>query len=645
MRIARASWRTVEAVAVLVFWLEAARTLFSMLFGVIYDALFDTETAFSLVIVIVVAVIAALGSPVVLALLGRRSSGPEAGRRGWFISAMVAAAARIPLTLEDPQIRLVASIVLIAAAGAYLAFLLYHRPRLVPVAIVLALVADQVARAYGHTWDVTLQPPFLPFQILICLAVGGLAWNLHARPPQEAGEAAADHAGGLGFGGGLALGALLFLETAVLSLPNVLARWTGVSYQWVAPVLALVTALPLIPVAADRFSVFGGKPADWLRESGVLARFLLLAIAIGGLALGRIVGGVPGLVGMLIAQLALLATLPLLARPQHDTSTRATSLGLAAGMLLFFFLHLGLTFTFTYPYTITAFRNAGLAVVLVAAAIAFLPAALRAPELQLARPAPLNSPLLVAVLVVSAAVFAWSEGGCCQVRPAGQTLRVATYNMHYGYDTDWRHTLEAQAEAIEESGADIVFLQEVDAGRMTSYGVDNALWLSHRLGMRAVFAPALEGLSGVALLTRLPVSETGWSLLPSELEQTAMAHARVALVGGTLDAYGLWLGLDDAERMRQIEAAISTIGDGELVLLGGDMNTEPDSPVYQALQGAEFVDPFVTTGNLPACSDPAIDPVKRIDYVWARGLDPVEAEVSPSLASDHRLVVVEFALP
>jgi hypothetical protein len=181
MRISRASWRTVEAVVVLVFWLEAVRTLFSMLFGVIYDALFDSEMAFSLVILIVVAVIAALVSPVVLALLGRRSAGLEAGRRGWFVSAMVAAAARIPLTLEDPQIRLVASIILIAAGGAYLAFLLYHRPRLVPVAIVLALVADQVARAYGHTWawgrsrgiSTPVRPRRQPRQPRIKLAASG----------------------------------------------------------------------------------------------------------------------------------------------------------------------------------------------------------------------------------------------------------------------------------------------------------------------------------------------------------------------------------------------------------------------------------------------------------------------------------------
>jgi endonuclease/exonuclease/phosphatase family metal-dependent hydrolase len=188
-------------------------------------------------------------------------------------------------------------------------------------------------------------------------------------------------------------------------------------------------------------------------------------------------------------------------------------------------------------------------------------------------------------------------------------------------------------------------MQEVDAGRLTSYGVDNALWLARRLGMRAVFAPALEGLSGVALLTRLPVEETARWPLPSELEATAMAHARVAIPGGTLYAYGLWLGLEEAERLRQIEAALAIIGENEPALLGGDMNTEPGSVVYRAIEAAGFVDPFVVTGALPGYSSPAIDPQKRIDYVWARGLEPVEGAVAPSLASDHRLVVVEVALP
>ncbi|MCK4300712.1 MAG: hypothetical protein KAX80_14315, partial [Planctomycetes bacterium] len=43
----------------------------------------------------------------------------------------------------------------------------------------------------------------------------------------------------------------------------------------------------------------------------------------------------------------------------------------------------------------------------------------------------------------------------------------------------------------------------------------------------------------------------------------------------------------------------------------------------------------------PAPTDPAESLHKRIDYVWLAGLDPTDARVLDSLASDHRMVVVE----
>ncbi|HUV95484.1 MAG TPA: hypothetical protein VMX14_11755 [Anaerolineae bacterium] len=46
-------------------------------------------------------------------------------------------------------------------------------------------------------------------------------------------------------------------------------------------------------------------------------------------------------------------------------------------------------------------------------------------------------------------------------------------------------------------------------------------------------------------------------------------------------------------------------------------------------------------GGFPvAPTDPAESPYKSTDYVWLRGLDPTDARVLDSLASDHRVVVV-----
>jgi len=183
----------------------------------------------------------------------------------------------------------------------------------------------------------------------------------------------------------------------------------------------------------------------------------------------------------------------------------------------------------------------------------------------------------------------------------------------------------------------------VDAGRITSYGVDDALWLARRLGMDHAFGPALEDLSGVALLSRFPIDESDFQLLSSELEQTAIVSARVEIAGQEVDAYGTWLGLDAEERARQWDDARAYIDSATPAVLGGDFNATPGSPTYARIAAAGFNDPFVVGGFDPAPTSPAVDPVERIDFVWTRGLVVKRAEVLDALASDHRLVVVELA--
>jgi endonuclease/exonuclease/phosphatase (EEP) superfamily protein YafD len=113
--------------------------------------------------------------------------------------------------------------------------------------------------------------------------------------------------------------------------------------------------------------------------------------------------------------------------------------------------------------------------------------------------------------------------------------------------------------------------------------------------------------------------------------------------GQTLDAYGIWLGLEPEERAVQLGEALDFIGPGPAVF-GGDLNSAPDSPVYQRLAAAGFVDPFVSGGFEPSPTSPSEGPKERIDYVWMRGWRLVDAQVLESTASDHRMVVVEASL-
>ena len=53
------SWRMVETVAALLLWLQATRVLFSVLFGLVYDALFDAEISFAVIGLVFAFVLAA----------------------------------------------------------------------------------------------------------------------------------------------------------------------------------------------------------------------------------------------------------------------------------------------------------------------------------------------------------------------------------------------------------------------------------------------------------------------------------------------------------------------------------------------------------------------------------------------------------
>jgi endonuclease/exonuclease/phosphatase family metal-dependent hydrolase len=615
-----------EATAIFLFFYQALRVLFSVLFGVIYDALFAGIVSLATVALLMILVIVALLTPLAM------PRQPAVRRIVLIVGAVLVFLARIPMTVNEPQMRLVTAVVIVAATGLYLACRLREDWGTVTRALVLALVVDQLLRAAGHTWDVTLRPEWWMGQVVVSLVLCLLAgWLFRQRGAQDQ-----DGYGHLSLLGGLAWGSWLFLETSLLAFPNVIARWSGAPYSIVAPLLLGVTLLPLLEGRH--------RPDRWRWWNGAIT----LLVLVGGLALGGLLAGsMSSLLALLLAQWFALRLLPAILAPSADPQPSRIKLALALGNILFLILSFAYAFAFTYPYTLPLFRGMGLPIILGAGVLAALPA-LRRPEAR-EPDAPLfgRSWVLVAsavALVVLVDVLASPPG--VPERLPGPSLRAATYNIHYGYDTDWHLSLDAQASAIEASGADIVALQEVDAGRPTSYMVDDALWLAYRLGMEVVYLPCVERLTGIALLSSHPIVAADAILLPSELEQTGIIWAQVEGAVAPSNAFAIWMGLEPEERARQLDAALPFLeAHPGPAAFGGDFNSTPDSPVYARISDAGFVDPFVALGLGSPPTDPAIHPTKRIDFVWLRDLQPQDAQVLESTASDHRMVVVEVAKP
>lgn len=626
---------TIEATAVFWFFYQALRILFSMLFGLFYDAIFAGRTSMATVGLFMVALLVAALAP--LAAPRRQA----AFRPILLVGAVLVFLGRMSLSLDHPQGRLVASMIVVAAGGIYLTTKLRAAPGDVSRALVLALVIDQVARAAGHTFDITMQPSWWLLQVLLSLALCLLAgWLSRWRPIDQAEESKQ-----AGLGLGLLWGGWLFLQMSLLAFPNAMARWSGESYLLFAlswPFVLLLTFL--------------GKEL-WQTRRGLLDGVLLLVILLAGLALGHLLTGPLAFLGLLLAQLAslvaLFSCLPVRCQNRSDRLGPA----LALGNLLFLLFSFAYAFTFTYPYLLEIMRGLGLAVFLLAGLLAAVPA-LRHPPVDRRPPRPSLARWFTvwgsAVLILCLILVLPSP--CQRTAPAvGEPLRAATYNIHYGYDTEWHLSLESQAQAIEASGAGLVMLQEVDTGRPTSYMIDDALWLACRLDMEAVYLPTMEHLTGIALLSRYPILDSETALLPSELEQTGIIWAELDVGGiekevetapATVNAFATWLGLEPEERARQLDAALPFLAaHGGPAAFGGDFNSTPDSPIYARLAAAGFVDPFAALGLGSPPTDPAIEPHKRIDFVWLRGLEPASARVLDTIASDHRPVVVEALLP
>jgi endonuclease/exonuclease/phosphatase family metal-dependent hydrolase len=550
-------------------------------------------------------------------------------RRTLALAAGAACLARIALSIDLPEARYWGSLVVIGAAGIYLAALFSARRSSILPALLAALAADQLLRALGQTYDLSLRPSWLPLQITWTAIVIAISAALSFR--KGAGDA---KAGQLGGRAGLGLGGFLFLELSLLSLPNAVARWSETSYVLLTPLLIALTFVPQHPGVRHVLA------SHWL--SMPKRRTMVVVLLPLALLAGYFLSGPFAALALVAAHvLALAAASCLLDGVPY--APRPVGPSLTFGMLAWLALNFGNAFAFTYPYAVPAMRGMGW-VVYLAACLAITVGVL--PQRRLAVSQGMLSHhgwqvIAGGVLVVAVATVAVWPLPVSGSAPASR-MRLATYNIHYGFDEGWHYNLDEMADTIARENLDAVALQEVDTGRLTSLGVDNAYYLARQLGMHVVYLPTVEHLTGIAILYRGEAT-TAAELLPSLQEQTGILRVTWESPQGAFSYFGAWMGLENEDTMAQGAAAFDFIGSATPAAFGADFNAMDGSPLVTLIESHGFVDPFTELGQLPAPgTSPAIDPQERIDYVWVRQVMPVEASVSDSLASDHRMVVVEI---
>lgn len=223
-------------------------------------------------------------------------------------------------------------------------------------------------------------------------------------------------------------------------------------------------------------------------------------------------------------------------------------------------------------------------------------------------------------------------------------VKLGTYNIHGGRGTDRRLDLDRIADMVR--GLDFVGLNEVYGPALWQHE-DQAATLGRTLRMTPLFAPTEERWwhyrFGNGLLTRLDVE----SRLVVPLERRYgksyrnLVHVRLRAPNGVpLHVVVTHVDRsDDRERREQLR----TVADYFLSLsapavLMGDLNSDAsEREIQRLIEAPDVVDPL---GEKLGLKTP-----RHIDWILARGVEPVDAGLTQVGPSDHPHMWAEFTVP
>lgn len=235
-------------------------------------------------------------------------------------------------------------------------------------------------------------------------------------------------------------------------------------------------------------------------------------------------------------------------------------------------------------------------------------------------------------------------------------LRVMTFNIHAGRDMHGLLHLQAVADVIKASEADIVGLQEVDKHwSLRSDFIDQVQWLADYLEMDYVYGANLDRpsflpwqqrrLYGNAVLSKYPITYAQNHHLESfGDEQRGILETRIEIEGTELAFYNTHLGLSSEQRMAQTEEILALLSQTKgPQLITGDFNTDNKSLELQRFFEAGLEDSF--KHHIGEYTFDSAAPFKTIDFILHnKAFNVVDTVFIQTLVSDHLPLYADFLL-
>lgn len=238
--------------------------------------------------------------------------------------------------------------------------------------------------------------------------------------------------------------------------------------------------------------------------------------------------------------------------------------------------------------------------------------------------------LLFLPLIFSISRFVYSAVNTVDEPGDGTGITFMTYNVHFGRGEDDLLNLERIAQNIMIGDPDIVGLQEVENGRITSQGIDMVRWLADRLDMYFYFFPTDNELMTNPLLSKYPIVSGEGYLLPSLLQKRSFVHVVVQIDADLeIDIYNVHFGIRSENKSAQVLYLLDTmisIDSSNPRILMGDLNQRNDTesllPVHDYFNNTAIIVPEDDRAN--------------IDHIFAAGYSEI---------LDYQWITKEFMLP
>jgi len=235
--------------------------------------------------------------------------------------------------------------------------------------------------------------------------------------------------------------------------------------------------------------------------------------------------------------------------------------------------------------------------------------------------------------------------GYAQTYPqAAHTIRVMCYNIRNGRGMDNAVDYQRIADVITQTAPDVVALQELDSVTNRSSGVDVLSQVASLAAMYSVYGASIPydgGKYGIGVLSKQkPLS---WKRIP--LPGREEARSLLIVEYNDYIFCCTHFSLNNEDRVASVDIINQAVKDyDKAVILAGDLNATPDTPVLEAFQQnwAVLSDPSKHTF-------PSDNPARTIDYILgytSKGYtcSAGETRVLHTLASDHLPLFVDVKL-